>query len=166
MRTGSWIAGLVVTLSVGFSSTASAQGTMAEEPGWACKNCAQNLDTQEHFFNGWFGCSSGERCKDCNVFNSCHGNPQTPFTCDLYHWACGASASAIEAVDKAMTAPIGDVAIIQVASRMPHHVSIVSAGYVLVKGCKGEILAAYKVSQATLARIGNSVGTRVLARTS
>lgn len=148
-------AAILVALMVGSGGVLSAQASVAAEEGAGCKSCAHNLTTDEHFFNGWFGCSGGGTCKDCNVFNSCHGDPQTPFSCEVFHWECGATSAVLDAVDKAMEGQMGDAAIIRVAEELPRYVTVVAAGYVVVKGCRGEIVAAYKVTPATLARMAN-----------
>lgn len=154
---------MVVMVMIGGAEVASAQSTVDQTAGASCKSCAHNLDTNEHFFNGWFGCSGGGTCKDCNVFNSCHGDPQQPFSCDEFHWACGTTLSALDAVDRAMKYPFGDAGIVRVASAIPEHVSVVAAGYLIVRGCFGEIVASYKVTPATLARIVNKKEVRHVA---
>lgn len=148
-----WSAALLLITCSLIGMPVAAQSATAAEEEWSCKTCAYNLDTNEHFFNGWFGCSSGEQCKDCKSLNSCHGAPQTPWSCSLNHWGCGASLAASDAVEKARTNPFSDLALSKVVNDMPDRVTVSSAGYVLVKGCNGEVVASYKVSPTTLARL-------------
>lgn len=145
---------LVCALSfVGFQGVYAQGGggasTQAEEEGAACKGCKHNLDTNEHWFGGWFnGCTSGDDCYDCHAFNACHDGPQAPYTCGVYHWLCGQTSAMLDLLDKALAEPNAESAIVRVANSAPKTLRIVSAGYVLVKNCSGGIVAAYRVPKS------------------
>lgn len=144
MRKSPMIASMVAILAVGFVGIAAAQAptTQSEEPA-NCGLCRHNLSTNEHWFNG--SCSgAGSDCFDCKAFNSCHTNPQTPYTCSVSHWECASGLAALGAVDKAMRDPSPGAAIFSVARMMPKNVEVVATGYILVRGCNGSIVAAYK----------------------
>jgi hypothetical protein len=135
----------------GNGAATQAQGEGEEEA--ACKTCKHNYGTNEHWFGGWFsGCTSGAMCYDCHAFNACHSGPQAPFACGANHWLCGATGAALDAIDKALTAPNSESAILRVANSDPKTVRIVSAGYVLVKNCNGAIVAAFKLSKPPSAK--------------
>lgn len=144
---------LVLFAMVHFASTGHAQGsgasTNAQEPGGgACQGCWHNLDTNEHGFAGSTG------YYDCKALNTCHGDPQSPFSCSVYHWDCGTTLGFLE-TDRARKSINPEQALVALASSRPSVVRRTSSGYVVVKNCKGQIVAAY--------RVGTSVESKVRA---
>lgn len=156
---------LVGVALVGAPSQIDAQGSGAGiDQTSNCQGCWHNLDVNEHGFSGSVG------YYDCNVFNACHTNGQTPFACSVYHWDCGTTL-AFQETDKARKAADPTRALIELVSTRSGPVQLVAAGYVVVKNCRGGIVAAYRVQNAgresgELAKAGSASGrgrSRVIA---
>lgn len=131
--------------ATGVAQSQRAQGgaTESAQPE-NCGSCKHNLSTNEHWFNGQ--CTAGAtECYDCVAFNSCHSNPQTPYSCQQYHWACGGAAVARAVVERAVSGFVPIIAVAQAAKASPKHVQLLKSGYVVIRGCKNEVLAAYRI---------------------
>ena len=90
-----------------------------------CGRCAHNLGTNEHWFTSQ--CEAGDDCYNCVEFNSCHSNLQNPYSCNMYHWLCSDTQSALSEIDQLAAATDINGAMTEVSNRLPFWYSDVMA---------------------------------------
>jgi hypothetical protein len=138
----------VLTIAIGVATPASglarATTTGLTTAGPArCGKCAHNLDVNQHWFTG--ECDSGSDCYDCVAFNSCHSNTQNPYQCSAFHWLCGSALATLDQVERAAWNDDSETKLRSLAETLPGRIRIDDAGYLLVRGCDGTLIAAYRL---------------------
>jgi hypothetical protein len=85
---------------------------------------------------------NGEICRDCDAFNACHTDWQNN-TCVYFHWACGQTQAASDAVK--FVDPLDPRGVEAVLAANPVHLTLVGGKYLAVLDCDGHVIEARRV---------------------
>lgn len=128
--------------------------TMAEQEGPQCNLCygdgnggggitGGNGGGGMHQFTTGTACTWTTDCYDCHAFNACHTNSQSG-TCTANHWTCGVNQAFVGELREAAGRKDGGVALLRVAHGRKG--IEVRGAYVIVRNCRGEVGAAFKLN--------------------